>query len=67
MQQVTEGEICWMVLRALPGPEPLAFDDKRHGKQSVRVINTGHRDEASFRVNLTNKLGSGLGKHSFSR
>lgn len=66
-QQITEGEIRRLVLGPLPLPEAVPFDDESHRGQFVRVIYTGHVDEASLGVNLTDEVGSGLGKHCFSR
>lgn len=64
-QQVAEGEICRLVLGPLPEPEAPALYNERHGNQLARVIYPRHVDEASVFVNLTDEVGSGLGKHGF--
>lgn len=55
-----------MVPGSLPKPA-LAFDHEGHGNQFVRVIYSRDVDEKSFGVNLTDEVGSGLGKHDSRR
>lgn len=63
LQQVTEGEICGLVLGTLPEPDAVAFDDQRHRKQLVRVVDPGHVDEAPVRVHLADEVDRGFGEH----
>ncbi|MEQ2187897.1 hypothetical protein GOODEAATRI_009441, partial [Goodea atripinnis] len=66
LQKITQGEIGRLVLGSLPGPDAVALDDDCHGEQFVGVIYSGNGDEASFWVNLTDEVDSGLGKHGVS-
>lgn len=63
LQQVTEGEICGLVLGTLPEPDAVAFDDQRHGKQLVRVVDPGHVDEAPVGVDQVDEVDRGFGEH----
>ena len=67
LQQVAEGEICWLVLGLLPEPVAVALYDQRHENQFVRVIYPRHVDETSVVVDLMDEFGSGFGKHGLSR
>ena len=62
-QQVAEGETCRLVLGPLPVPDGVALDNERHGNKFAWVVHVRHVDEASVWVNVTDKVGSGLGKH----
>lgn len=64
---MAEGEICRLVLGLLPEPVAVALHDQRHENQFVRVIYSGHVDETSLVVDLTDEVGSGFGKHGLSR
>ena len=67
LQQVAEGEICWLVLGLLPEPVAVALYDQRHENQFVWVIYPRHVDETSVVVDLMDEFGSGFGKHGLSR
>lgn len=67
LQQVAEGEISRVILGLLPKQRAVALDNQRHGNQLLRVIYSGYVDEASFWVNLMDKVCCGFGKHHSGR
>lgn len=67
LQQVAEAEIRRVIFGLLPNPWAVALDNQRHGNQLLGVIDSGDGDEASFWVDLMDKVCRGFGKHHSGR